>query len=83
MKVKDFPGRIRTFSAEQIISFFPIKRTARRVANRENLLLEIDRFTESLSQIKTALDRADKNTLHDLLEKAGKRKRNLTAADKT
>lgn len=53
------------------------------LANRENLLLEIDRFTESLSQIKTALDRADKNTLHELLEKAGKRKRNLTAADKT
>ncbi len=26
-------GRIRTFSAEQIISFFPIKRTARRVWN--------------------------------------------------
>lgn len=53
------------------------------LANRENLLLEIDRFTESLSAIKTALDRADKNTLLDLLEKAGKRKRNLTAADKT
>ena len=53
------------------------------LANRENLLLEIDRFTESLSQIKTALDRSDKNTLHELLEKAGKRKRNLTAADKT
>lgn len=52
------------------------------LANRENLLLEIDRFTESLSQIKTALDRADKNTLHELLEKARKRKRNLTAADK-
>ena len=53
------------------------------LANRENLLLEIDRFTESLSAIKTALDRADKNTLHELLEKAGKRKRNLTSADKT
>lgn len=52
------------------------------LANRENLLLEIDRFTESLSQIKTALDRSDKNPLHELLEKAGKRKRNLTAADK-
>lgn len=52
------------------------------LANRENLLLEIDRFTESLSQIKTALDRSDKNTLHELLEKAAKRKRNLTAADK-
>ena len=52
------------------------------LANRENLLLEIDRFTESLSQIKTALDRSDKNTLHELLEKAGKRNRNLTAADK-
>lgn len=52
------------------------------LANRENLLLKIDRFTESLSQIKTALDRSDKNTLHELLKKAGKRKRNLTAADK-
>lgn len=31
MKAKDFPGRIRTFSAEQIISSFPIKRTARRM----------------------------------------------------
>lgn len=42
------------------------------LANRENLLLEIDRFTESLSQIKTALDRSDKNTLHELLEKQEK-----------
>lgn len=52
------------------------------LANRENLLLEIDRFTESLSEIKTALDKADKNKLYELLEKAGKRKRSLTAADK-
>lgn len=51
--------------------------------NRENLLLEIDHFTESLSEIKTALDRADKNKLCELLEKAGKRKRNMAAADKT
>lgn len=43
------------------------------LANRENLLLEIDRFTESLSQIKTALDRSDKNTLHELLEKQEKK----------
>lgn len=52
------------------------------LANRENLLLEIDRFAESLSAIKKALDKADKNELYKLLEKAGIRKRNLNTEKK-
>ena len=42
------------------------------LANRENLLLEIDRFTESLSQIKTALDRSIKIPFMNFLKKQEK-----------
>ncbi len=48
------------------------------LANRENLLDEIDRFMESVSEIRRAIDSSDEKALQDLLKEAGRRRRGLT-----
>lgn len=50
--------------------------------NRENLLEEIDRFSQSLSEFRKALKEKDEASLKEQLEKAGKRKRSLSREEK-